>query len=118
MKLADETSSSSDPSVTAVLGLLEDPPPCWVPCDAVLAAMLRESLEERVGLRAEVAAGNLAARRELRALDAEVSRMLEALGLTPVSRTRMGVEGPRAPESKLEALRERARTRAIGVVTD
>lgn len=106
----------SDPAVEAVVGLLSEPPPWWLPCDLLLASILRESLEERVGLRAEVEAGNISASRELRALDAEVSRMLDALGLTPASRQRMGVEAPPAVASRLEDLRSRARARSMSVL--
>ena len=107
VKLAERTPPPSDASLAAFDALVSDPPPWWLPVDLILVAMLRESLEERVSLRAETMAGNLAASKELRALDSEVGRMLDFLGLTPTSRKRLDVELPKE-ESRLEALRRRA----------
>ena len=69
VKLAERTPPPSDASLAAFDALVSDPPPWWLPVDLLLVAMLRESLEERVSLRAETMAGNLAASKELRALD-------------------------------------------------
>lgn len=105
--LAERNPPPWDASLATFDALVSDPPPWWLPVDLILVAMLRESLEERVSLRAETMAGNLAAWKELRALDAEIRRMLDPLGLTPTSRKRLDVELPRE-ESRLEALRRRA----------
>ena len=105
--LAERTPPPWDASLATFDALVSDPPPWWLPVDLILVAMLRESLEERVSLRAETMAGNLAAWKELRALDAEIGRMLDPLGLTPTSRKRLDVELPKE-ESRLEALRRRA----------
>lgn len=115
VKLAESTPPPSDASLKALDALVSDPPPWWLPVDLILVAMLRESLKERVALRAEAVAGNLAASKELRALDAEVGRMLDSLGLTPTSRKRLDVELPKE-ESRLEALRRRGRTPHVTAV--
>jgi len=60
-------------------------------------------------------AGNLAASKELRALDAEIGRMLDSLGLTPTSRKRLDIELPKE-ESRLEALRRQIRSPHITAV--
>lgn len=115
VKLAEGTPPSSDASLAAFDALVSDPPPWWLPVDLILVAMLRESLEERVSLRAEAMAGNLAASKELRALDAEIGRMLDSLGLTPTSRKRLDIELPKE-ESRLEALRRQIRSPHITAV--
>ena len=80
----------------------------------ILVAILRESLDERVSLRAEAVAGNLVASKALSAIDAEVGRMLDSLGLTPTSRNRLDVEAkPRSsPLSRVRSGRPRSRGRA------
>jgi hypothetical protein len=112
VKLAERTPPPSDASLAAFDALVSDPPPWWLPVDLILVAMLRESLEERVSLRAEIMAGNLAAWKELRALDAEIGRMLDPLGLTPTSRKRLDVEPRTSPLSKVRSGRPRSRVRA------
>ena len=116
VRLADRRKIPEDPALEAFLGLASEPPPWWLPCDAILAAILRESLEERAGLRAEVEAGSLSASRELRALDAEIGRLLDSLGLSPTSRRKMGVELPPQEASRLDALRERIRSRSVAAI--
>lgn len=80
--------------------------------DADLVQLAAEALDERVALRVAVLAdpSDWRARAGLRALDAQVSGYLAALGFTPTDRARMGVAEVREV-SKLDALRHRQAAR-------
>jgi len=115
-KLAESPTLEADPSLELLRSLVADPPSWWQPCDFILLSILRESLEERARLRAEAMAGNLTASKELRAVDLEVSRMLDSLGLTPTSRKRLDSDLVPTEGSRLEALRQRSSTRRLSAV--
>ena len=115
-KLAETPDLEADPSLELLRSLVADPPSWWQPCDLILLSILRESLEERARLRAEAMAGNLTASKELRAVDLEVSRMLESLGLTPTSRKRLDVDLFPSEGSRLESLRKRSSSRRLTAV--
>lgn len=70
--------------------------------DAVRLVMLRDSLAERERLL-ELAEESLEARRELRALNKEISEWLSALGFDPASRARLGLAEVKT-RSKLQEL--------------
>lgn len=70
--------------------------------DAVRLVMLRDSLAERERLLM-LAEESLEARRELRALNKEISEWLSALGFDPASRARLGLAEVKT-RSKLQEL--------------
>ena len=72
--------------------------------DAPSLALLREMLEERGELRAQVDAGVEGARRHLRDLDKQTQVLLGQLGFDPASRSRLGLAEVKAA-SKLEGIR-------------
>jgi hypothetical protein len=73
--------------------------------DAPTVTLLRESLEEREGLRAAVLTGH-GKRSELRELDKQIVSMLSLLGLTPADRARLGLAEVKT-QSTLAKLRSR-----------
>lgn len=70
--------------------------------DAIRLVMLRDSLAERERLLT-IAEDSLEARRELRALNKEISEWLSALGFDPASRARLGLAEVKT-RSKLQEL--------------
>jgi hypothetical protein len=94
--LAERTPPPWDASLATFDALVSDPPPWWLPVDLILVAMLRESLEERVSLRAEIMAGNLAAWKELRALDPRPDPDLEEATRRRAPHV-TALEGPKRP---------------------
>ena len=75
--------------------------------DTTALAVLRESLEERQGLRSAVLAGH-GDRKELRDLDKQIIAQLSALGFDPTARGRLGLVEVKAASTLDRLKRDRA----------
>ena len=101
---ADRDTVCEAPDV--VLDVMLDGGVTWLAAsDLIVTTMLRETVAERAALRDLIRAGwsaSLAA--DLRAIDAQLGRMMDVAGLTPTSRSRLGLAEVTAAE-RLDRLR-------------
>ena len=94
-----------DLDAASVMGRILSDGVAWLgKTDTVGLVMLRETLEERTEVRDRALAGSSEARRELRALNAEVITLMSRLGFDPAARAQLGLAEVKA-QSKLEELR-------------
>jgi hypothetical protein len=88
-----------------MVSVLEQGAPWLAATDATKLAMLRETLEERSVVRAQVMeTGSPDLRKALRELDKQAASLLSECGFDPAARSRLGLAEVKAA-SKLEELR-------------
>ena len=111
-RLVPATDGSSSDLLEALDALLERERPSWITdADDPAVRLLRERLQLRADLAAQAEAGDVAARRDLLALDRLIDDTLDALGLTTRSRQRHGIAEPATPTSALALLQAKAADR-------
>ena len=80
--------------------------------DSLALALLRESLEEREALRAEIVSGMSEDRKGLRELDRQIILQMSALGFDPAARSRLGLSEVKAAD-KIDKLLDRKARRDV-----